>query len=144
MKLRLVDTASAGVPAYWALAACQTRGPFRATGARLPGSPGMRLGSEADWCLPIAAEPDIEAAEELRRSGQDTAKIRAQRSALLLFWHEGGDIFVYWTDARDLTLEGNSFSRARPFPVGSCPPAGGGACGALRAAPAARWVAGGL
>jgi len=81
MKLRLVDTASAGVPAYWALAACQTRGPFRATGARLPGSPGMRLGSEADWCLPIAAEPDIEAAEELRRSGQDTAKIRAQRSS---------------------------------------------------------------
>ena len=118
MKLRLVDTASAGVPAYWALAACQTRGPFRATGARLPGSPGMRLGSEADWCLPIAAEPDIEAAEELRRSGQD--RILDRR-----------------TDGRDLTLEGNSFSRARPFPVGSCPPAGGGACGALRAAPAA-------
>ena len=122
MKLRLVDTASAGVPAYWALAACQTRGPFRATGARLPGSPGMRLGSEADWCLPIAAEPDIEAAEELRRSGQDTAKIRAQRSST-----RGGE-FSYI--ARDLTLEGNSFSRARPFPVGSCPPdAGSGAKG---------------
>ena len=80
MKLRLVDTASAGVPAYWALAACQTRGPFRATGARLPGSPGMRLGSEADWCLPIAAEPDIEAAEELRRSGQDRILDRQVRA----------------------------------------------------------------
>jgi len=80
MKLRLVDTASAGVPAYWALAACQTCGPFRDTGARLPGSSGMRLGSEADWCLPIAGEPDIEAAEELRRSGQDRILDRQVRA----------------------------------------------------------------
>ena len=111
MKLRLVDTASAGVPAYWALAACQTRGPFRATGARLPGSPGMRLGSEADWCLPIAAEPDIEAAEELRRSGQDTAKIRAQRSRT-----RGGEFpYIARTDATSRFREIHFLVRAR-FP----------------------------
>ena len=111
MKLRLVDTASAGVPAYWALAACQTRGPFRATGARLPGSPGMRLGSEADWCLPIAAEPDIEAAEELRRSGQDTAKIRAQRSST-----RGGEFpYIGRTDASSRNREIHFLVRAR-FP----------------------------
>ena len=137
MKLRLVDTASAGVPAYWALAACQTRGPFRATGARLPGSPGMRLGSEADWCLPIAAEPDIEAAEELRRSGQDTAKIRAQRSST-----RGGE-FPYIGRTRPHARGKFIFSCA-PVSRRVLPPRwrgrlrrpAGGACGA--------WVAGGL